>query len=151
MRNSSNVSRPKGLSLILLLLCFNPVRGQNSEFTTENYCQLTKSLMELSALEWRDRVKTAIDQKQSSSKEMVKSLEKLTSQYRKPQNRAYRQYGIGKRFYLRYGSDHKTEIESYLEDNQDVRGEIESIREQINGLIQQFESVMSNRKEGEQQ
>jgi hypothetical protein len=105
--------------------------------------------MELSVREWRDRLGVAVEQKQAARKEMVKTLEKISDQYRKSQGKLYKQYGIGRRSYLHYGSDHKTEIESYLEEHQDVRGEIELIRKQISGLIQQFESAMSNRQEGE--
>jgi hypothetical protein len=144
-----SLTRSKILILILGLCLCEPVPSQNAELTIENYCQLTKSLMELSVREWRDRLGVASEQKQGARKEIIKSLDKITSQYRKSQNQLYKQYGIGRRSYLHYGSDHKAEIEGYLEEHQDVKGEIESIREQINGLIQQFESTVPNRKEGE--
>jgi hypothetical protein len=151
MRNPLSLTRSKALILIFLLCLCESVRAQNTELTIENYCQLTKSLMELSVREWRDRLSAAGEQKQATRKEMIKSLDKVASQYRKSQNQLYKQYGIGRRSYLHYASDHKTEIEGYLEEHQDVRGEIESLREQINGLIQQFETTVPNRREGEQQ
>lgn len=149
MRNSLSLTMSKALILILLLCLCEPALGQKAEITVENYCHLTKSLMELSVREWRDRLGVAVEQSQATRKEMARSLEKITSRYRKPQNRLYKQYGIGRRSYLHYAGDHKAEIESYLEENPDVRGEIESIRGQINELIQRFETAVSNRREGE--
>src|SRR5262245_26344185 len=141
----------KALPLVLLMLWVpGPVHGQDAELTAERYCLLTKSLMELTAREWKDRIETAKGLKRSPRKEMVERLDSLANQYRKSQNRLYRQFGIGRSAYLSYASDHKIEIESFLEDHQDVKGEIDSIKDQINGLIQKFESVMANRQEGEQ-
>lgn len=145
--------------IFLLASGFAPVHAQNAELTVEDYCQLTRSLMELSVGEWQDRVSALGQvkggpvevQSKGGNKELLGDLEKISSRHRRLRNQLYKEFKIGRRAYLSFASDHRVEIESYLEEHPEVRADIDSIKDRINRLIEQFESAMSARKEGAKQ
>lgn len=146
------VTRPacfRGLGFVILLLCAvgSVVRGQSTDLTVENYCRLTVSLMQLSVEEWQERVPVA-EKTKTDRKKLESALQTVTKKYREQRTETFQQFGIDQRAYLNYATDHKTEIESYLEENPEVQQTIEDLKTQINKLIEQFESAASPRQEG---
>lgn len=134
---------------VLLLLCTwgNEVRGQSTELTVEDYCRLTISLMQVSVEEWQERVPVA-EKIRTDRRKLENGLEAVTKKFREQRTEKLKYFGISQQSYLNYSAEHKTEIESYLEDNPEVREAIDYLQKQIDKLIEQFESAASPHQEG---
>jgi FtsZ-binding cell division protein ZapB len=142
-------SRFFALSFVLVL-CFSlgsVVRGQSTELTVEDYCRLTISLMQLSVEEWQERVPVA-EKIKTDRKKLETALQAVTKKYREQRTEKYQRFGMDQRAYLNFSTEHKTEIESYLEDNPEVQQAIDDLKKQIDNLIEQFESAATPRPEG---
>ena len=158
-------------SLLVLSVASTTPASQN-EITVEVYCQMTVKLMELSLQEWQERVAAvgqgAADRKrklrvmpsvlewrgrvtatgQADRDERIVKLEEITRRNQSLRDDVHRQYGMSAKDELRYVSEHASEIDSYLEDNPEVRESIQSLKRNINILIEQFEAVVNPRGEG---
>jgi hypothetical protein len=152
MRRLSSAQYSLALSITLLLFFCSDGEtcAQPQDLKVEDYCRLTVSLMELSVREWNERVPVA-EQNKGDRKKFQARLDVIAKKYQNLQNKSYHQFGAGRRAYLQYSASHAAEIESYLQDNPDVKGAIDSLKNQIDNLIQQFESAMPQRQEGGQQ
>jgi hypothetical protein len=158
------------LTFILLFLCSfaSVVRGQTTdprvpsqtadgtevarqarELTVEDYCRLTISLMQRSVEEWQERVPVA-EKTKTDRKKLASALQAVTKKYQDQRTEEYQRFGFDLKTYLHYTTDHKTEIESFLEDNPDVQQSINDLQKQIDNLIQQFESAASPHPDGGQ-
>lgn len=104
--------------------------------------------MELSIQEWQERVEAA-NQNKDDRKKLTERLEEITDRNRGLRDETYRRYGMSARDDLRYASAHAKEIESYLEENPDVRNAIGSLKERISSLVQQFEAVVKPAEKGD--
>jgi predicted metal-binding transcription factor (methanogenesis marker protein 9) len=125
---------------LLILACLTAMGLSRFEISTEEYCQLKQALMELSIQEWQERVEAANQNK--DDKKLAERLDEITERNRGLRDETYRRHGMSAREDLRYASTHAKEIESYLEKNPDVKNSIESLKERINSLVQQFEAVV---------
>ena len=136
--------------IILLVLTFTPAStpSQAAEPTIEEYLRLTHVLMELSIQDWRERVEVATQIKDDRQK-LAQKLEEVTDRHSSTRQETYRQHGMSARAALLYASKHASEIESYLEENPDVKSSIESLKERINALVQQFEGIVKPAEEGD--
>jgi len=142
----------------------------NDEVTVEVYGQMTLKLMELSLQEWQERVSaidqntdgrkkrkliqkwrqnvTAADQDTDDRRKWTLKLEDITRRNQSRRDEVHRQYGMSAKDELRYVSEHASEIDSYLEDNPEVKESIQSLKRNINILIEQFEALVNPRGEG---
>ena len=138
---------PRAGGVLLLLSLAIGVRAQSDEITVRDYCELTKVVMELSVLEWQDRLATAqaVGGEPKQVRERFESLGKQYSHYRSLLHGHFR---IPFRTHLRYGADHKAEIRSFLQENAEIRQALESLKSRIDGLIQQLEAVMAAGRKG---
>jgi len=127
-------------AVLLVCACASVVHGQTKDLAVEDYCRMTISLMELSVQEWQER--TPVAQKTKSDRPKLEAaLQDVTKKYRDLRTEKYKEFGLDQRAYLHYATDHKTEIESYLEDNPEIKQAIDDLQKQINKLIEQFEGV----------
>jgi hypothetical protein len=159
----ASVARPGSLltlTFVLLILCSfeGVVRGQSTdtigvapqatEPTVEDYCRLTISLMQRSVEEWQERVPVA-EKTKTDRKKLASALQAVTKKYQDQRAEEYQRFGFDLKTYLHYTTDHKTEIEGYLEDNPEVQQAIDDLKKQIDSLIQRFEAAASPHQEGE--
>lgn len=138
-----------GFGFVLLLVCTlgSEARAQSAELTVEDYCRLTISLMQISVEEWQERVPVA-EKIKTDRRKLEAGLQSVTKKFGEQRAERLKQFGISRQALLTYTTEHKTEIESYLEDNPEVREAIDSLQKQIDKLIDQFESAASPRPEG---
>ena len=137
------------LSFALLLFgsMGSETKAQKSDITVEDYCRLTISLMELSLHEWQERVPVSAKVKGDRQK-LETALKDAAKKYDDLRTAQYKQFGLDQKTYVHYATDHKAEIESYLEDNWEVKQAIEFLKMQIDDLIQQFEGNALDRPGG---
>lgn len=142
-------SRVRCCFVILVLCCSfgGAVRAQSRDLSVEDYCRMTISLMQLSVAEWQERVPVA-EKIKTDRRKLESALQPVTKKYRDQRAEALKQFGMDQQTYLQYSTEHKTEIDGYLEDNPEVQQAIEDLRKQIDRLIEQFESLASPRPEG---
>jgi hypothetical protein len=133
------------LCLLLLLAPIVASAVRQSDITVEDYCRLTQSLLELSVHEWAERVDLAA---KSDRKKLSSELEVVTKRYRPLREEIYSRYNLSLTADLRYASEHRAEIESYLDDNPEIRDSLDALKERINALIEQFESAVQPPPEG---
>ncbi len=149
------VGRPRRLlvltlALLLLVSLASVARAQAKEISVEDYYRLTVSLMELSVQEWQERTPVA-EKTKSDRKKLEAALQDVTKKYRDLRGEKFKQFGLDQSAYLHYTTDHKTEIDGYLEDNPEVQQAIDDLKKQINNLIEQFEAAaVPNAKGGDQ-
>lgn len=131
-----------GLGFVLLLVCTfgSEVRGQSTEMTVEDYCRLTISLMQLSVEEWQERVPVA-EKIKTDRRKLEAGLQSVTKKFGEQRTERLKEFGVSQQALLNYTTEHKAEIESYLEDNPEVREAIDALQKQIDKLIEQFESA----------
>jgi molecular chaperone DnaK (HSP70) len=134
-------------ALLLVYSFAGVVRAQTKDLTVEDYCRLTVSLMELSVQEWQERIPVA-EKTKSDRKKLEAALQDATKRYRDLRGEKYKEFGLDQSAYLHYATDHKTEIESYLEDNPDVQQAIDNLKKQIDKLIEQFEAAAPPQPKG---
>lgn len=136
---------------LLLLFSFSATLtfGQRDPITVEDYCRLTQSLMELSVREWQERLDLAARNK-DDRKELSWKLEETTKRNKSLRDEIYSRYGMNLKDDLHYASDHRAEIDSYLEENPEISDSIASLKKRIADLIQQFEAAAKPPSEGAQ-
>jgi FMN phosphatase YigB (HAD superfamily) len=133
-----------------MLLLLGPAAAspvQQSKITVEDYCRLTQSLLELSVREWEERADLAATHK-SERKQLTTKLAAVTNRYRPLREESYNRYGLSLAADLRYASEHQSEIETYLDENPEVRDALDTLKQRINALIEQFESAAPPPAEG---
>ncbi|HEX7329953.1 MAG TPA: hypothetical protein VF290_00550 [Pyrinomonadaceae bacterium] len=136
-------------SYLLVLLSVSAMTlGRPVEIPVAEYLRLTQALMELSVQEWQDRVDSATENK-SDRKKLEQKLEEVAERNRSQRNEVYRRFGISQKEALQYASSHASEIESYLADNPEVNNSIDSLKERIGALVQQFEGIVKPPEEGD--
>lgn len=138
-----------GLGLLFWLVSHQSVMAQ-SEIklpTMEDYFQLTISMQELSVQEWTERLEIASNN-QGSRLELADAFQTVLTKYQQRREQVMKEAGFGARLYLDYSSVYRAEMESYLEEHEEIQVQIKGLRSQINGLIQQVEAVASNREGG---
>jgi len=124
----------------LVCACTSVAGAQTKDVTVEDYCRMTISLMELSVQEWQQR--TPIAEKTKADRQKLEAaLQDVSKKYRDLRSEKFKEVGLDQSSYLHYATDHKTEIESYLEDNPEIKQAINNLQEQINKLIEQFEGA----------
>jgi len=137
-------------AVLLMCICASVASAQTKDVTVEDYCRMTISLMELSVQEWQERTPVA-EKTKGSRQKLEAALKDVTSKYRDLRSEKFKEFGLNQSAYLHYATDHKIEIESYLEDNPEIKQAIDNLQEQINKLIEQFEGVaVPNAKGGGQ-
>lgn len=133
-------------SFLLVLVSVSAMTvGRPGEIPVAEYLRLTQTLMELSVQEWQERVDTATEHK-SDRQKLEQKLEEVTERNRSQRNETYRRFGISQKEALQYASSHASEIESYLAENPEVNNSIDSLKERIRMLVEQFEVAMSPEK-----
>lgn len=125
----------------LLLLC-SPAAAirQGAEMSVEEYCRMSKALLEVAVDEWSARIDAA-EGHTGKREQLSKKLEGVTESYRARRGEVYRRHGMSTAADLRYARAHDEEIRSYLEENPEVRDAIESLRRRVGDLIERFEAV----------
>lgn len=142
-------------TFLLILLSFAPAADaraprRDGGLTVEDYCLMTRSLMELSVGEWEARAKAAAANK-GDRKKLAAALEDVTKRYRPQREEVYARYRMTPKEDLRYASDHQSEIADYLDNHADLRDAIDSLKARIDALIEQVESAAPPSTEGGQQ
>src|ERR1700730_13507249 len=146
------VGRPRRFLVLtfalLLVCCFaGVVRAQTKDLAPEDYSRLTISLMELSVQEWQERTPVA-EKIKNDRKKLEAALQDVTKKYRDLRSEKFKEFGLDQSTYLHYTTDHKTEIDSYLEDNPEVQLAIDDLKRQIDKLIEQFEAAAPPQPKG---
>ena len=136
------------LATILGVALATSGRPAQSDFTVRDYCEVTLKAMEVTEVEWKDRISVA-QSHQGPSKALEARLRSLESEYNHFRSRAYAQYGTTFQDYLRFGAGHQAAIKQYLEQNADLKNALSETSGRIQGLRQQMESVMSARHAAE--
>jgi predicted metal-binding transcription factor (methanogenesis marker protein 9) len=132
---------------LLILACLTAMGLTRFEISTEEYFQLKQALMELSIQEWQERVEAA-NQNEDDRRKLTERLDEITDRNRALRDEIYRRHGMSAREDLRYASTHAKEFESYLEENPEVKNSIESLKERLNSLVQQFEAAVKPAEKG---
>ena len=140
-------------AFFLLLITFpsgaaSPLPARGGSLTVEDYCDMTKSLMELSVKEWEERARVAAANK-GDRKTQTAKLEEVTKEYRPLREEVYGRYGMTPQEDLRYASEHRQGIADYLDEHPEVRDSLDSLKARIDALIERVESAAP--PEGEQQ
>lgn len=130
-----------GLTLAVLFVCAcaSVASAQRKDLTVEDYCRMTISLMDLSVQEWQER--NPVAEKIKGRQKLEAALQDVTKKYRELRSEKFKKLGLDQSSYLHYATDHKTEIESYLADNPEIKQAIDDLQKQINKLIEQFEGA----------
>lgn len=138
-----------GLILLLGLASHQSVMAQSEVKppTMEDYFQLTISMQELSVQEWTERLEIASNNK-GSRLELADAFQTVLTKYQQRREQLMKDAGFGARLYLDYSSAYRAEMESYLEEHEEIQARVQALRSQINGLIQQVEAVASDREGG---
>lgn len=129
--------------LLLLTLppgAVSPLPARGGGITVEDYCGLTKSLMELSVKEWEERAQVAAANK-GDRKTQAAKLEEVAKEYRPQRGEVYARYGMTPSEDLRFASEHRSEIADYLDEHPEVRDSLDSLKARIDALIEQVESA----------
>jgi hypothetical protein len=138
-----------GLGLLLWLASSQSALAQSEVKppTMEDYFQLTISVQELSVQEWTERWEIATTNK-GSRLELADAWQTVMTKYQQRREQLMQDAGFGARLYLEYSRIYRAEMESYLEEHEEIQMRIQALRSQINGLIQQVEAVASDREGG---
>lgn len=135
-------------AILLACVCTSVASAQTKDVTAEDYCRMTISLMDLSVQEWQERTPIAEKKTATDRKKLEAALQDVTKKYRDLRTEKYKEFGLDQSAYLHYATDHKTEIEDYLEDHPETKQTINQLQEQINKLIEQFEGAAVPRAKG---
>jgi uncharacterized protein YhaN len=137
-------------TLMLSLLLSVQIAGATDAptLTADAYWQLTKARLELTAHEWQERI-TSAEQAKGDRQMLIARSAAITKQYRGYERQLHEQAGISQQDFLQFASSHSREIESYLEENQDVKRDLEALRLTIRSLMDQFDSLTQAKPNGE--
>jgi hypothetical protein len=124
----------------LVFLARLPAAAEDTSFTVENYWQLTKLRLELSAIEWQERI-TSAEQAKGDRKMLISRSDAIRKQYAGYHRQLHSKFGTTPRDYLHFATDHARELEPYLEEHPDMKREIEDVRQKVLGLMQRFDSL----------
>ncbi len=116
---------------------------QAQEFTVGDYWRLTGAQLVLSVEEWKDRI-VAAEQAHGNSQQLLARSNAITKQYATARKKLLAQYSISELGYLHYSTDHGREVESFLAENDEIRGQIEGFRQQVQSLSRTFDQVAAS-------
>lgn len=129
--------------VILAMLVSAPfvVAADGANLSVGQYWELTKARLELAALEWRDRIASA-EQAQGNRETLIANSGAIAAQYAIRHNQLLAKFGVSQQAYLHFATDHSREIESYLEENADLKRVLDNLRKNIQSLIQRLDSIV---------
>lgn len=112
------------------------------EFTVEDYWRLNKARLELSAIEWEERISSA-QQAKGDMRAWRSQSDAITNRFSEHQRKLHANYGTNPQGYTRYATDHAREVESFLqaEENAPLKRDIERLFARIRSLMQQFDAI----------
>jgi hypothetical protein len=133
------IKRSLAISLLLIGTC---IASAQANFSAADYWQLNKARLELAAMEWQERI-TAAEQARGDRKVLLARSTAITKQFAEAHRSLHAKFGTNPQAYLHFATDHAKEVQSYLEDEQhvDVKRELEQLRENVQTLMQRFDSV----------
>jgi len=139
----------RAVPLLILSLCaFRPVAADEQPLPMADYCEVTKRVLLLSAVEWKERL-AAAEVNQGDERSLWRALDTITSRHRSYRAKIYGQFGTSAGTVGRFSTDNKDEIRAYLDESPQIRNEIESARQTVTGLIDQFEALMARSRGGQ--
>jgi len=138
----------RSLVLSLLFVARLLAAAEDTSFTVEDYWQLTKARLKLSAVEWQERI-TSAEQAKGDRKMLISRSDALKKQYAGYHRQLHSKLSTSPQAYLHFATDHAREIESYLEEHADVKREIEDLRQKVLGLMQRFDAIAEPGLNGE--
>jgi len=124
---------------LLVSLCFLTA-AEPGDFTLDNYFQLTKVRLQAAAIEWQARI-AAAQQAKGDRKMLLTRSNAISKEYAGYHRQFHAKFGTNPITYMRFGTEHAKEIDSYLEENPQVKQEIDSLRQTVEGLMQTFDSI----------
>lgn len=130
------------LSLISLLLscavCAPAAAAQT--MSVEDYWRLTKARLDVSATEWQERL-TAAQQANGSRDKLLADSAAITKKYAAAYSQVLADFGMTQEAYLHFPATAPVEVESYLEENAEVKIELDAVRQKIRSLMDAFDDI----------
>ena len=134
---------PKLLATALVCLTFASAAEQ--PLTLESYCEITKRLYGLSELELKDRI-AAAEGLRGDKKKVMDRFDKIRTGYQGHRNKLYSNFETNSSAFAKFAGDHRESIEQYLEENPSLQGEINSLKDRIQGLADRVEALLGGGK-----
>jgi hypothetical protein len=108
--------------------------------TLDNYFQLTKVRLQAAAIEWQARI-AAAQQAKGDRKMLLTRSNAISKEYAGYHRQLHAKFDTNPIAFVRFGTEHAREIDSYLAGNPQVKQEIDSLRQTVEGLMQTFDSL----------
>jgi len=126
----------------LVLFVAAQLAGQLAPATLDAalYWELTQARLELAEQEWRERVESA-RQAAGNTRMLNTQSATISKAYAARQIELLRNQGLTEQDFRHFASDHSREIESYLDENDAVRQGLSSLRQALQGLMEQFDTL----------
>ena len=129
---------PRSALAIIVLLAL--VRNAEA-MTVPQYCQLTLDLLQASANNAGERLEAA-QQSANSPSEYFKQLQTIEDGHKAARDQLYTRYGTTPAEYLNFMRKNKNAVDSYIQNHQEIRAQIDSLTSQARDLAQQQESIV---------
>jgi hypothetical protein len=137
----------RGLSCSLLLVAGLAVNLVAQTMSVDDYWRLTKARLEVAVKEWNDRVTAAGEAKDRDT--LLAGSAAITKRYAGTYGQVHADFGITQDMFLHFPSDHAADVESYLNENDVMKRDIEDLRQKIQGSMQQFDAIATPFLSGE--
>ena len=127
---------------LTLAIIFLLALARNAEaLTVPEYCQLTLELLQTSVNDAGERLGVA-QQNANNPSEYFKQLQAIEDGYKEMRDQLYRRYSATAGDYLNFMRKNKDAVNSYIQNHQEIRAQIDSLTSQARDLAQQQESIV---------
>ena len=127
--------------LTLAIIFLLPLARNAEALTVPEYCQLTLELLQTSVNDANERLGAA-QQNANNPSEYFRQLQTVEDTYKASRDQLYSKYGTTSGEYLKFMRNNKDAVNSYIQNHQEIRAQIDSLTSQTRALAQQQESVV---------
>jgi len=116
-----------------------------ADLALEDYWQLNSLRLELAAQEWQARI-TAAQQANGDRKAFLARNDAISKEFAGHHRTLHGKYGTTPQDYIRFGSTHAREIDSYLDaaEHAVLKRAIDQQRDRVQSLMQQFDAAAAS-------
>jgi ABC-type transporter Mla subunit MlaD len=118
-----------------------------ADLSVEQYWQLTKARLELSSMDWQERL-TAATQANGNRETLIEQSAAIAAIYRTRHDQLLTTFGVTQQAYRHYAADHAREIESFLDGHAELKRELDDLRKTIQTSIDSLDAIVGAAMKG---
>lgn len=126
-------------TLIIISVFLFIINIASAELLINTYCQLCINIMQLEASNLQELISIK-NQYQDDPDTLIRQIAIKKAEYKQNRDALFSSFGITENEYALYKGEHEREVTVYLEDNPDIKQQIDDLSSQVHTFLNEYES-----------